>query len=309
MKKIFLIVVGLILITFTAALFYIRQYPNLTIDAIGAMPEMALPAKGERVMIFSPHADDETLGAGGFIQKAIQNGVQIYIIFITNGDGNRFTSMEEFKKLYPRADDFIASGYTRQNEAKKALAILGVKEQNIYFLGYPDLGLEDLANKNWSTPYKSPYTQKSSSPYYNSYHQNAEYAGENLAGDIQTLLETFQPKMVLTTLPSDIHQDHAAAGVFVKRAIANAAPRPELYFYLIHFRHFPVPKGLHKNLYLRPPARLLTDSYRIFKLSLDDSTIALKEKAVLAYKSQLKSPMLKNLMEGFIRQNELFFKD
>ena len=78
-------------------------------------------------------------------------------------------------------------------------------------------------------------------------------------------------------------------------------------FYLIHYRNFPNKKGLHENRYLSAPKKLNSSNYDIEKLSLGQNTIDAKESAILKYQSQLKSPMLKNLMLGFVKQNEIFY--
>ena len=40
-----------------------------------------------RLMVFSPHPDDETLGAGGLIQWVLRMGGKVKVVFMTNGDG------------------------------------------------------------------------------------------------------------------------------------------------------------------------------------------------------------------------------
>ncbi|GAA3729084.1 LmbE family N-acetylglucosaminyl deacetylase [Spinactinospora alkalitolerans] len=40
----------------------------------------------ERVLIFAPHPDDETLGCGGLMSKAKAAGAEVYVQFITVGD-------------------------------------------------------------------------------------------------------------------------------------------------------------------------------------------------------------------------------
>jgi len=306
-KKIFLIFSASFLLILLGIFLYFHKYQNLPEFAFSLLPEARIPAKNEKMIIFAPHADDETLGLGGFMAKAIQNGAEVIVVLVTNGDGHRFSSMEEFRKIYPNSQDYIQSGYTRQEEAKKALGILGVKSENIYFLGYPDLGIKELLDKNWLTPYQSPYTKQSSSPYNNSFHQNVSYTGENLQNDILAIIQKYQPEMVVTTLPQDIHPDHRATGNFVRKAVEKLSePKPKIAFYLIHFRHFPNPKGWHKDRLLTPPMKLIKP-YEFSKISLDQKTLDLKEKAFLEYKSQLKSPFLKKLMISFLRQNELLF--
>lgn len=309
-KKILLFIGASAILIILGMLVYFRLYQNLPDFLVRTLPEITLPARGEKIMIFSPHPDDETLGAGGFIAQALQNGAEVTVVMLTNGDGHRFSSVEEFRKFYPSVDNYVQSGYDRQKEDQNALQVLGVPVGNIIFLGYPDGGLKSLLTTNWQNPYESPYTKQTSSLYTNSYHQNASYTGENLENDLVNILSKYQPSLVLATSQFDIHPDHAATGNFVKKATEKMnGPRPRLYYYLIHFRHFPSPKGLHQNRALAPPTKIMKKYINVFKLSLNQNDENTQEKAINEYRSQLKSPLLKGLMEGFVRQNELFFKD
>lgn len=40
-----------------------------------------------RLLVFTPHPDDETLGAGGLIQRVQRLGGQVQVVLMTNGDG------------------------------------------------------------------------------------------------------------------------------------------------------------------------------------------------------------------------------
>ena len=40
-----------------------------------------------RLIVFSPHPDDESLGAGGLIQRVLEAGGKVKVVFITSGDG------------------------------------------------------------------------------------------------------------------------------------------------------------------------------------------------------------------------------
>ena len=43
--------------------------------------------KNTRLMVFSPHPDDETLAAGGLIQRVLSLGGSVKVVFMTSGDG------------------------------------------------------------------------------------------------------------------------------------------------------------------------------------------------------------------------------
>lgn len=107
------------------------------------------PKKEDRVLVFAPHNDDETLATGEFIKKSIENGTRVKVVFMTNGDGFKQALELDNFNLHPKKEDYINFGYTRQKESINALNYLGLKEENIIFLGYPDGGLNHLWATNW----------------------------------------------------------------------------------------------------------------------------------------------------------------
>lgn len=95
------------------------QTQNMPQSSIVLLNDATVPKAGQRMLVFSPHPDDETLGAGGLIAEAINNKAEVKIVLIT--DGNK----------HGRKD-------TRYAEFKKATAMLGVPENNLVYLGYQD---------------------------------------------------------------------------------------------------------------------------------------------------------------------------
>ena len=293
-----LIVTGLFIIYY--------EFFSLPQFVVTSLPEIVLPQKNQTVIVFAPHCDDEVLGAGGLIAKSIQNGAKVYVVLMTNGDGQFFGTLEEFRKIYPSANDYIKFGNLRQEETINALSVLGVTKENIVFLGYPDHGLKQLLITNWSKPYRSPYTKTAFSPYQNSYQNNAPYTGENLENNLDEILKKYSPNYIIVTSQSDIHPDHAATFDFVVKAMQTDNLNVNLWTYLIHYKFFPSPSGLKKDKYLTPPAKLINSIDGWHTLPLNNQTEDLKQSAIQQYKSQLKVPFLNNLLISFIRKNELF---
>src|SRR5512137_1590244 len=135
-------------------------------------------------MIFAPHCDDETLGSGGVIQAALQAGIDVRVVIATNGDGYLFATMEEFRRLFSTTGDYLHLGEIRQQESLDALSTLGLPHDHVTFLGYPDRGTPALWNDYWQrdTPFQSPFTASTRSPYPLTYNPSAAYAGESLLG-------------------------------------------------------------------------------------------------------------------------------
>jgi LmbE family N-acetylglucosaminyl deacetylase len=285
-----------------------REYQTLPQYIMPTLPDIEMPKESQTVLIFAPHCDDETIATGGYIKKALNAEANVKVILSTNGDGHYFSTMEEFGKIYPKANNYIESGYDRQNETKAALSLMGLDKSDVIFLGYPDQGTKLMLTKYWDKPYKSPFTEDIRSPYNNSYHSNQEYTGINLENDIYEIINKYQPNIVIVSNPNDKHPDHAALYEYVYRAIGKSGFKPDLYTYLVHFDYFPNPNGLKKDKYLTPPLKLIGFDGIWHKLELDNDLENLKQVALEKYKSQIKVPFLRKLMVSFVRKNEIFLK-
>jgi LmbE family N-acetylglucosaminyl deacetylase len=76
-----------------AMLFQYFLYRENLAAAHENLPLTAPLHKADRVLIVSPHCDDETLGAGGTIAQARKLGARVQVVFMTNGDGSRSTQL------------------------------------------------------------------------------------------------------------------------------------------------------------------------------------------------------------------------
>lgn len=76
-----------------------------------------------KILVVAPHADDEIIGCGGTIAKAIGEGNQVYIVIATNANVG--------------APELFNEGFINKvrSEALKAHKYLGVKET--FFLDFP----------------------------------------------------------------------------------------------------------------------------------------------------------------------------
>jgi LmbE family N-acetylglucosaminyl deacetylase len=264
-----------------------------------------------RLLILAPHCDDETLGTGGLILAAERAGLQVRVVIATNGDGYFFATAQDFRKVYPHTQDYIKMGEMRQGESLAALAVLGVNSDQVTFLSYPDRGSPALWNDNWSAgrPYRSPYSGNIKSPYPLTYDPKSVYAGEDYLNDLRTIIENYRPDLIVYPHPEDVHPDHWGLNAFTRLAItlithAEPSYRPEEITYLIHRPDFPVVLGLKPLESLTPPPLLFKIYPDWLRLELPSQDVALKGQAVLKYRTQL--PLLRKLMDSFVRRNELF---
>lgn len=85
----------------------------------------------QRILIISPHPDDETLACGGTIAKKVKEGHDVSIIFFTDGRNSHLHTLGITSDPSPNELAQI-----RIREAHNACRILGVRSHNLIFLGY-----------------------------------------------------------------------------------------------------------------------------------------------------------------------------
>ncbi|MCW3111080.1 MAG: nagB, partial [Segetibacter sp.] len=133
-------------------------------------PERAMPAK-KRILIFSPHPDDDIISMGGTFQRLVDQGHDVYVAYQTSGniavaddEALRFTEFvvdyhekfniesEEVRSIYKKALTFLqqkesgekdieevrlVKGLIRRGEARSTCRFVGIPPENIHFLDLP----------------------------------------------------------------------------------------------------------------------------------------------------------------------------
>ena len=145
-----------------------------------------------RLMAVLAHPDDESLGVGGTLAKYASEGVQVFLLTATRGDGGRYRGLDSRDPRHPGPE---ALAKIREAELREAAARLGVREVSL--LDYHDRQLA---------------------------HANAEQA----VGDIVGHLRRVRPDVVVTFGPEGAygHPDHIAISQLTTAAII-AAGNPE----------------------------------------------------------------------------------
>lgn len=169
---------------------------------------------GHSVMFIVPHEDDEINMAGATIYGAIQEGLEVYVVFLTNGD-------------YEYSFD------VRRNEVYQMAKEIGLSKENIIFLGFGDfIGHEIIQNKlaiitshaNHDKTYGFDFASlvmNEAQPY-------------SWSGIIQSLIDVilhFKPDTIIAT-DYDTHVDHRLCALTVESAmewiIKHTQFRPQL---------------------------------------------------------------------------------
>lgn len=276
-------------------------YPR-AVATVAGLPPAAPYRAGQRVLLISPHPDDESLCCAGSIQHALKAGAQVWIAWVTNGDGFEFDAIYLDRRPRPRPREMLALGERRMREAGAAARALGVPNDHLSFLGYPDGGTLHLFLENYAAPYTSRYTGARAVPYAGALSPGAPYTGEALERDLARVLDEVRPDVVLVPSPLDQHPDHRAASYFVTRLLAQRGETGKLRFWIVHGGlEWPLPKGLHENFPLILPPRGRGLAWE--RLDLSDAERAKKLAALRAHKSQI--AVLDRFMLAFVRENEL----
>ena len=248
-----IIILGSLALPLLAVTAYLVYHATRPSSLSGDLSPLSL-AGYHKLLVLSPHCDDETLGAGGLIHAALTAGLEVRVVIETNGDGYVFATMGEFRRIYPHASDFIHMGNVRQQESLSALRRLGLPESNVTFLSYPDRGTPEMWNDHWlaADPYESPFTESKRSPYPITYDPDAVYAGEDLLADLLAIIKSYRPDLIVYPHPDDVHPDHWGLSAFTRLALATAGRddpdyHPTALAYLVHRPDFPEPHGLHMD--------------------------------------------------------------
>ncbi|ERM90863.1 LmbE family protein [Caldanaerobacter subterraneus subsp. yonseiensis KB-1] len=307
-KKIEYIVIAVLIIFITFVGLELKTYNYESKTLVKKL--YPTPKIYQRVLVFAPHPDDETLASAGLIQDTLRYGGEVKVVVITNGDSFKRAVIENYDTLEPKPKDFLRLGHDRQKETISALKYLGVNEENIIFLGYPDKGLAHLWWQYWNKPYTSLGTKRISSPYNNSYTKKVEYKGENVVKDLKKIIKEYNPTLVVYPHPNELHPDHWATNSFVKYTLYLLEKEniPQ-FLYIVHYTDWPLPFGKHPQLNLNPPQNLLKTGTEWHLYPLTKTDIEKKGETIMMYKTQIK--VMKDFLLAFDRKTELygFYKD
>jgi len=302
-KKLFLIVLGVILIISVICLFL----TYLNTPGYAQMPEIH---SNDRILVFAPHPDDESLAAGGLIKRARDLNATVMVVVMT--DGSSAATPDELSQYLEKSNKSNSTGIAelRYQETTSALSKLGVNTSNIIFLGYPDTGLRSLFEDYWDPdkPYtgNTPFNHFDHSPYNFTYQPNVTYTGSNVAGNLKQIMTDFKPTIIIAPDGLDEHRDHWATNAFVMYSAAETNFKGTIYTYLVHKggTKWPSPPNYQPTLNLTPPQELQNQNINWIETPLTSDEKKAKEEAVNSYGLPLS--LTKGYLKSFIRTNELF---
>ncbi|MEP6938460.1 MAG: PIG-L family deacetylase [Rudaea sp.] len=167
------------------------------------MPNPLQLAASDRVLVFAPHPDDESIACAGLLLAARVAGATRSVVVVTDGDNNPWPQRWIEKRWRIDAAARTRWGARRRAEACAALDILGVDPTERHFLGLPDSGLTALLMR------------------------------DGLSNRLRAQIERFRPTHIALPALRDRHPDHSAVHVAARLALASNA-QTRLFTYAIH---------------------------------------------------------------------------
>jgi LmbE family N-acetylglucosaminyl deacetylase len=182
-------------------------------EAIAAQPssmasERTMPtlSAATRLLVVAPHPDDETIATGLLIQQVLAAGGEVRIVLLTAGDNNPWPQRWLERRWRIGAAERVRWGRRRRAEILEALQCLGVAQQALQSMDWPDMGVTDRLMQH----------------------------GEPSLAAMARAIEQFSPSLVAMPSIDDRHPDHGAAHVLVRLALAGWSEPPQQLAYLIH---------------------------------------------------------------------------
>jgi LmbE family N-acetylglucosaminyl deacetylase len=167
----------------------------------------------QRVLFLAPHPDDDTLAAGGLVQRAATVGAEIRVIYFTNGDNNPWPQRVLERRWRIGPADRARWGARRREEACAALACLGLSKANACFWGYPDQGLSWMLLTG----------------------------GTSFLNRLTAEIDAWRPTLLLLPSLTDLHPDHSALALLGRLALLRLPSNSETMNVLSYVVHGPQP--------------------------------------------------------------------
>jgi LmbE family N-acetylglucosaminyl deacetylase len=150
---------------------------------------------GQTWLFVSPHDDDLCIGAGLFMQAAIREGATVQVLIVTDGCMG-----------YCRLEDRDRIVEIRRNETFNSFAVLGVPQNHIHYIGYPDGGLVPFIGRRRAVSEEDAI---------------AGYIG--LQNAFTYHLRKLRPARVYVPTHTDLHPDHRIAHSELMISVFHAA--------------------------------------------------------------------------------------
>ncbi len=271
-----------------------------------AMKELTI-LPDDKILILAPHPDDAALTCSGLIKEALRKGAKVKVVYITYGSHSSDTIIKNPGLLMPMPlASIIKQGRVRHDEAVSAMTSLGLKEEDLIFLGFPDSRTLKLWTGYFNEKaFTSAVLATNKVIYKTAYKPGTRFNAKNEFNQLKEIISSFKPTKIIYSDTFDLNPDHRATGLFLNAVLSDLEKegfKPLTYSYFVHSEDWP---GDTSVFY--PPfyfIGVLKGDWYCVKLSPEDMISKLN--AIEKHKVPLKGKP--SFLLSFVKKNEIFFK-
>ncbi len=254
------------------------------------------------IVIFAPHPDDEVIACTYVIKRALYEGKNVIVVFVTNGDfkGRKYADI-------------------RIRESERALEKMGVSEKNIFYFGYGD----GMIYKTFCTeideviPSRCSYytyaSNRRSTFHKKLFDNEIIYSKRSILNDFIKFFDVFKPETIYSPSCVDAHDDHKGTYFFIIEAIRiinnSREYYPNIYTYLVHvFKNFHFWPNRIGSTYRKPFGINMQDlDWKKRIIVTPKNTDNLKYELISFFKSQKPRSHI-GFLYAFSKNEEIFWK-
>jgi LmbE family N-acetylglucosaminyl deacetylase len=211
--------------------------------------------------------DDEVLTCGGTIVRLPQKE-KIHLLYATDGTKSPVPMFSWIGKPSPYLGDM------RKSEAKVAMTVLGVPDENLHFLNLPDGNLRQFEDE--------------------------------LAELIGLWIADIQPDHIFLPFRYDRHPDHLALTGAAYRALNELNSQSDVIEYFVYYRYRLLPGGDIRN-YVRTD-HLIEIDIESHALQKEDALACYESQTKIIFNWQERPILTKDRVEEVSRLPEVFLK-
>jgi glucosamine-6-phosphate deaminase len=226
---------------------------GLVFNALGAKirGRSKLP-RGERLICFSPHPDDDVISMGGILRKLVENGNAITVAYMTSGSlavfdhdvrrhldflsrvaGERGLAEGAVTRMVSRVEEFLGAKCPGDVDLAEVRDIKRMIRESEAVAGLRTLGLEEGAARFLDLP------------FYQTGKVRKDPIGPADVAIVRELLEAVRPRLIFVAGDlSDPHGTHRMCKEAIDRAleesVAAGLARPEVWLYRGAWQEWPV---------------------------------------------------------------------
>jgi len=206
--------------------------------------------KGSRVLVFSPHPDDDVISMGGILRKLVQNGNAVTVAYMTSGNIAVFDhDVRRHLDFVERSAEALGLDAARARAARRAAEASFASKRP----GEVDIPLvQDLKRMIReseavaaieSVGLKPSDARFLNLPFYRTGEVRKRPVGPEDVAIVETLLREARPQLVFVAGDlSDPHGTHRMCQQAIERALEriDAVARPESWYYRGAWQEWPI---------------------------------------------------------------------